>query len=282
MTTASRASAEPDPERAEQADAPARAAEPVAPDTPAMRLFGLLELIAATDDFVSLPGLVAETGMPKPTVHRMLGQLESAGLLVRQSDGRHYGTGARLRAFAESLLLNSTQHGARHAVIDALVEEVGETCNVTALSGNEVVYLDRVETSEPLRFYLRTGSRVPAHASASGKMVLSQMSPEQRRKLLGHAPLRGYTPNTITDADRLEAELAQVAEQGYAVDDEEFLPGLVCVAVLVPREDARSNTCVAVQAPTLRLQRDGVERMLGPLRTAAQAIADIEERGSGA
>lgn len=249
-------------------------------DTPTLRLFALLELIASKDAFVSLQSLVTDTGLPKPTLHRMLQQLEGAGLLVRQSDGRQYGTGARLRRLAENILLNATQHGARHAVLRSLVEEIGESCNVTALSGNEVVYLDRVETSEPLRFYLHAGSRVPVHASASGKMILSQMAPAQRRKLLAHAPLQQHTPNTITDLDRLEAELEQVADAGYAIDDEEFLPGLVCAAVLVPNATGRSNLCVAVQGPVLRMDREDAHRHLPALRSAAEAMSRIEAEGA--
>jgi DNA-binding IclR family transcriptional regulator len=249
-------------------------------DSPALRLFSLLELIAGRDAFVSLQGLVEETGLPKPTLHRMLQQLEGADLLIRQSDGRHYGTGARLRRFAESLLLNATQHGARHAVLRSLVEEIGETCNVTAISGNEVLYLDRVETDEPLRFFLHTGARVPVHATASGKMILAQMSPSQRRKLLAHAPLTAHTPQTLTDLDRLEDELRTVRTNGYAVDNEEFLAGLVCVAVPVPTEGGRSNLCVAVQAPVMRLSADDALALLPALRRAAQAISDIETEGA--
>jgi DNA-binding IclR family transcriptional regulator len=80
-------------------------------------------------------------------------QLESAGILQRDGDGRHYSTGLRLRRLAETLLLNNTVHGARHMVLRRLVDEVGESCNITALSGSEVLYLDRVETPAPLRFY---------------------------------------------------------------------------------------------------------------------------------
>jgi IclR family acetate operon transcriptional repressor len=249
-------------------------------DTPTMRLFALLELVVAKDRFVSLHGLVEETGLPKPTVHRMLQQLESAGLLVRQGDSRQYGIGARLRRFAESLLLNATQHGARHAVLRDLVEEIGETCNVTALSGNEVIYLDRVETAEPLRFALHPGSRVPVHCSASGKLLLSQFGPTQRRKLLAHTPLKRYTDNTMTDLDELERELDTVRCDGYALDDEEFLPGLVCAAVLVPSEASRSNLCVAVQAPILRMTADRARELLPALRNAAEAISRIETEGA--
>jgi DNA-binding IclR family transcriptional regulator len=249
-------------------------------DSPALRLFSLLELVAGRDAFVSLQGLVEETGLPKPTLHRMLAQLESAELLIRQSDGRHYGTGDRLRRFAESLLLNATQHGARRAVLRALVDEIGETCNVTALSGNEVLYLDRVETAEPLRFFLRTGARVPVHASASGKMILAQMSPSQRRKLLAHAPLAAHTPNTLIDLQQLEDELQTIRAQGYAIDNEEFLTGLICVAVPVPTDVGRSNLCVAVQAPGLRLDVTAALGLLPALHRAARAIRDIETEGA--
>lgn len=249
-------------------------------ETPTLRLIALLELIASKDVFVSLQGLAEETGMPKPTLHRMLQQLEGAGLLIRQSDGRHYGTGARLRRLAENLLLNATQHGARHAVLRDLVDEIGESCNVTALSGNEIVYLDRVETREPLRFYLHAGSRVPVHASASGKMILSQLSPAQRRRLLAHAPLVRHTPNTITDLGRLEEQLERIRRDGYALDDEEFLPGLVCAAVLVPTEQERSNLCVALQAPIVRLTTEQAASLVPALRRAALAMSEIESEGA--
>ena len=137
----------------------------------------------------------------------------------------------RLRQLAENLLLNDTLHGARHAVLRQLVEEVGESCNLTALSGSDVIYLDRVETAAPLRFYLHPGSRVPVHCSASGKMFLAQMSPLQRKRLLAHAPLQTYTASTVTALSRLESEIVQVKRNGYALDNEEFLPGLVCLAV---------------------------------------------------
>jgi len=253
-----------------------REPDPINGDTPTMRLFSLLELIAAKDQLVSLQGLVEETGLPKPTLHRMLQQLEGAGLLIRQADGRHYGTGHRLRRLAENLLLNATHHGARHAVLSHLVDELGESCNVTTLSGNEIVYLDRVETPEPLRFYLRPGSRVPIHCSASGKMVLAQMSPSQRRKLLAHAPLKRYTDKTLTDLDALEAEFTRIRRDGFALDDEEFLPGLVCVAVLVP---GRANLCVAVQAPVMRLTPDKALQTLPALQRAAEAISRVDAEG---
>ena len=245
-------------------------------DTPTMRLFALLEVIAANDQRFSLQALVEKTGLPKPTLHRMLQQLESAGLLQRNGDGRHYSTGTRLRHLAENLLLNDSHHGARHAVLRYLVEEVGESCNITALSGSEVVYLDRVETAAPLRFYLHPGSRVPAHCSASGKMFLAQMTAAQRHRLLSHAPLERYTANTLIDLGQLELEIKRVQRNGFALDNEEFLPGLLCAAVLVPSDSGRSSLCVAVQAPVVRLSPTKARRLLPALQRAALALSRID------
>lgn len=248
----------------------------LAGETPTLRLFSLLELISTHDQLFTLQGLVEETGTPKPTLHRMLAQLEGAGLLIRQDDGRHYGVGVRLRRMAENLLINDIYHGARHAVLQSLVKELGESCNVTAVSGSEVVYLDRVETAEPLRVTLQPGSRVPVHASASGKMILSQFTPAQRRRLLSGAELTRYTPKTLSSLELLEADLDQVKQRGYAIDDEEFLPGLVCAAVLVPTSNAVSNLCVAVQGPFMRLTPGKAADLVPALLRAAEAMGRIE------
>lgn len=246
-------------------------------DTPNLRLFALLEVIAQKDAPFTLQAMVEETGLPKPTMHRMLQQLEGAGILQREGNGRHYGTGQRLMRLAENTLLNSTTHGARHAVLRQLVDEVGESCNITAFSGSEVLYLDRVETAAPLRFYLHPGSRVPAHCSATGKLFLSQMTPSQRRRLLAAVPLEKFTSNTHTHFDTLEQEIEQVRGQGYAFDNEEFLPGLLCLGVLVPSQQGHSNMGLALQAPVMRFSRERALSFLPTLRRAAEAIARIND-----
>lgn len=246
-------------------------------DTPNLRLFALLEVIAQKDAPFTLQAMVEETGLPKPTLHRMLQQLESAGILQRDGNGRHYGTGQRLMRLAENVMLNNTTYGARHAVLRKLVDEVGESCNITAFSGGEVLYLDRVETAAPLRFYLHPGSRVPAHCSATGKLFLSQMTPAQRRRLLAAVELEKFTANTHTSPEALEKELEAVKAQGYAFDNEEFLPGLLCLGVLVPSPQGPSNMGLAVQAPVMRFTREKALAILPTLRRAAEAMARIND-----
>ena len=138
--------------------------------SPALRLIALLEHVAKADKALTLTDIIARVRQPKPTVYRMLQQLETAGLLMRDPDGKRYAPGARLSRLAEDVVLNAQSRATRHAILKALVDEVGETCNFTMPSGIEVVYVDRVETAWPLRFHLQPGSRVPMHCSASGKL----------------------------------------------------------------------------------------------------------------
>jgi IclR family transcriptional regulator, acetate operon repressor len=242
--------------------------------SPALRLIALLEHVARADKALTLTEIIGQVRQPKPTVYRMLQQLEQAGLLVKEPDGKRYAPGARLAKLAEDVLLNAQVRAARHAILQRLVDELGETCNYTMPAGTEVVYLDRVETAWPLRFHLQPGSRVPLHCSASGKLFLAYMAPVQRNRLLDHLQYKGYTPNTITTRIRLEAELARIRAQGYALDNEEYLDGLVCIAVPVfdPRNRQKVRGSVAVQAPASRLPVDRATSALPALQRTALAF----------
>jgi IclR family transcriptional regulator, acetate operon repressor len=243
-------------------------------NSPGLRLLELLDQLARQSKPMALPEVVALTGWPKPTVHRMLAQLEGGGWLVREPDGRRYAMASRLLRLAESVLSNSTQQGVRHAVLRQLVSEVGESCNLTALSGAEVVYLDRVEAAFPLRLELRPGTRVPAHCSASGKLFLAWMATRQRRALLDSLTLTRYTAHTLTERKALESELDAIRRDGYSVDAEEFVEGLVCVAVPVFAPGHRKVRCaLALQAPAARMTLVQARLQLPRLQVAAQALA---------
>jgi IclR family acetate operon transcriptional repressor len=168
-------------------------------------------------------------------------------------------------------------HGARHAVLRTPGRRGRRELQHHRAGRRRGVYLDRVETPAPLRFYLHPGSRVPVHCSASGKLFLAQMDAAQRTRLLEPVKLERYTQNTLTDRAALEREVQQVAADGYALDREEFLPGLFCIAVLVPGPEGRaSNTGIAIQAPSLRLSPEQVPKVLPALRRAAKALARID------
>ena len=153
------------------------------------------------------------------------------------------------------------------------MEQIGETCNLTIPNNNSVLYLDRVEASWPLRLTMGAGSHVPLYASASGKLFLSYLPKRSRERFLRVTPLVRHTQNTLTDPAKLSREFETIRANGYAVDNEEYLPGISCVAVPVRDADARVVAAVAVQAPTTRMRIDQAMEFLPELRQAADAIA---------
>lgn len=222
---------------------------------------------------MGLADAVRATGWPKPSVHRMLSQLESGGLLTRGLGGRLYTPTQRLAQLAENILGTDTHRAVRHAVLSQLVADVGESCNLTALSGADVIYLDRVESAFPLRMELKPGTRVPIHCSASGKLFLAHLTPARRAALMDALPLERHTATTLTTRAALEDELAQIKRQGYAVDAEEFVDGLVCVAVPVSLPGSRAVRCaVAVQAPSVRTPLQHILLQVPRLKEAALAL----------
>lgn len=239
---------------------------------PLLRAFALLESIACADTPTTLREIAATSALPKPTVHRMLATLERAGLLMRDADGR-MSPGPRLARLSLDAMLNASVRAPRHAILAALARNVGETVNLTMLDGSEVVYLDRVESAWPLRMALQPGSRVPLHCTASGKLLLATLPAARRRRLIDSLDLARFTERTLIDTRALDGELARIRRDGFATDNEEYLAGLVCVAVPVLITGKRTAACVAVHAPVARMPLDAAIGHLPALRRAAQAIA---------
>ncbi len=242
----------------------------------ALKPLGLLEAVAGLQHPATLAELATSIGVPKPTMHRWLGSLESAGLLQRTPDGRRYELAARASQLAFSILSNKPGGALRHEILRRVVQEVGEACNLTILDGTQVIYLDRVETKWPLRITFQQGSKVPAYCSASGKLFMAFMQPAKRDLIINEMPFDRHTDNTVIDRNVLLRELAEVRRDGYALDREEYLSGLVCLAVPIFQQKGRSRVCVsalAIQAPVTRMSYTEILTKLPVLQNAAKALA---------
>jgi DNA-binding IclR family transcriptional regulator len=238
-----------------------------------LRAFALLERIALADESPSLEELTRASGLPKPTVFRILRLLMRGGLVEREVHDKRYAAGARLCALALAVQMRAPRRHERQAILARLVEEIGETCNFTMQDGDEVVYLERVETSANVRLHMSAGSRVPLHCTASGKLLLSSLPDASVRRVLGPGPLVRHTERTIVDVDALLRALARIRATGVGTDVSEYLEGSVCLAV--PVRDARGRVCaaVAVHGPAPRMTLRKGYAFLPAMRDAAAAIA---------
>lgn len=241
----------------------------------AERSLRLLALVASEGRALTLADLAAQLALPKGTTHRICAQLTANGFLARDVDERSFVVGPALRQLAFDALNHGVVRGLRHDILSDLMRQVGETCNFTTLDGAQVLYLDRVEAHWPLRLTLEVGSHVPLHCTASGKLLLAQLPPKDRDALIRGITLTPMTPNSITSASTLRAECAAIATQGYSCDNEEFIAGLIAVAVPVRNAAGEVRAAVAVHAPTARMSLGDALSRLDALKRAAERMGAL-------
>jgi IclR family transcriptional regulator, acetate operon repressor len=242
------------------------------PESATLRAFAILEHIAAAEEPPTLEALTRAIGLPKPTVFRILRLLVRGGLVQREVHEKRYLVGERVAALALDVHMQSPRRFERRAILARLVETIGETCNFTMLDGRDVLYVDRVETSANVRLHMQTGSRVPPHCTASGKLLLSELPAARLRRLLGTGPLPRYTPRTIVSVLALERELARIRASGIGTDIGEYLADSVCLAVPVRDAGGRMCAAIAVHGPAPRMSLKKGYGFVPAMRHAAAAM----------
>lgn len=240
-----------------------------------MRALTILEEVALLGHPVTPTELNKDLKLPKPTIHRLFATLEGAGFLKRALDGRRYTVGPRLRTMALSFLHTEEQQVLMRAVLEGISKKVGETANISVPDQNRMQYIDRVETRWPLRVQFPVGSHVPLHCTSAGKMYLSSMRPAARTRLLKYLNLEKHAANTIMDAKVLEADLSEIAERGYSTDNEEFIDGMVAVAVPVTDSEGRLLATLSIFAPAIRMSLESAIDWVPELRKAADDLAAV-------
>ncbi|MFI7135571.1 IclR family transcriptional regulator [Nonomuraea sp. NPDC050153] len=195
--------------------------------------------------------LARRAELSKSTAFRVLGMLERNGV-VEKTEGK-YRLGRRLHELGRHVYVPDHDH-IRDLLIPFLTdlyELTRETVHLAALHDTDVVYLSKLYGHRQVRSPSRIGGRVPAHCTAVGKALLAYDHDALHRVLA--SDLRAFTPNTITDPDRLAAEIAEIRRTGVAFDDEESTLGLRCVAVPVMGRGGRAVAAMSVSGPTGRL-----------------------------
>jgi IclR family acetate operon transcriptional repressor len=156
-----------------------------------------------------------------------------------------------------------------------LVEQCGETVNLGVIDQGEVVFISQVESQEVMRMIVRLGSRSPIHASGVGKALLANM-PEQRvASILQHRGLARFTDYTIDNPAALRAELEQVRQQGYALDDEEHAVGLRCVAAPIFDENGQALAAISLSGPKARIVDSRLSELGNAIRQTAVEITQV-------
>lgn len=237
-----------------------------------LRTLLILEVLGKNDHAMTATEINAHLGLPKQTVHRLCATLEAEGFLTRQGTSMRYQAARRLRDLGAGLLFHSRTHIARRQILQDVARQVGETVNFAVPEDNGMSYVDRVETDWAFRIQLPIGSHVPFHCTASGKCFLASLPAHEREALVDALTLEAWTPTTHTTPESLRADLARIAARGYALDEEEFMEGMVAIAVPVLDAHNRFIAALAYHGPKQRVSLEQATDRRDVLTSAAQRL----------
>ncbi|MEM1362827.1 MAG: IclR family transcriptional regulator [Pseudomonadota bacterium] len=240
-----------------------------------LRTLLILEELARVGVPVTPTDVNQKIGLPKPTIHRLFATLEAQGFIIRELDGKSYTPGKRLRRMSTNVLSSLRVRTARLAVLSRLAEDIGETCNIAVPDREDMVYLDRVETKWPLRIQLPIGTHVPFYCTASGKTYLSTLNENHFERYLRAAVFTPRAKATITDPEELREEIAQIRVLGHAEDREEFMDGMIAIAVPIYDDQRRLLSTVSFHAPTVRTDLEAARQHIGRLQAAAAELEQL-------
>ena len=211
-----------------------------------------------------------ELGLAVPTTHHLLNTLVAEGLLAKDS-GRRYGAGPRLAVLAEAYLRSDRVPEYLLDPLQTLAQDTGETAYLAAWRGGEIRALASVEGTSPVRVGgVQRGPYRHAHARATGKLLLALADADRRDAYLAANPPAPMTARTISDRAALELELERIRRQGYAVDVEEFIEGVACVAAPI-LEHGLLVASFTLSAPADRFARNRAG-LVAAVRAAAASV----------
>lgn len=238
------------------------------------RVMEIIEAVAKAERPLSPADLSYQLDIPKPSVHRLLNQLEADGYIQTSMRGLIM-PGNRLHGMALGILYSSKFKAIRQAILTKLTDEIGETCGIAIPNGTEMIYYDRVQTDWPLQIHLQVGSHTPTWCTASGKLYLSSLTRERRQTIINKLPLGQYTRNTITDPQKLETELVRIKSTRVGTDNEEFADGMVACAVPVLDDKGKLLACLFTHAPVIRKSLPELLNYLPILSSAAKQLGRL-------
>lgn len=229
----------------------------------------MLFYLAKTGEEVSLARMSRETGMNKATALRYLAVLESRGVVERRHGG--WSLGLALFELGSKVPARALVVEKIRPILERLAMASGESANLACLAGDSAVFLDRAEANRSLRMRSVPGDRLPLHCTGVGKAILSQLSEDRIRVILGPGPLLKINNSTLVDPEDIIREAQKARDQGYGVDREEYEIGLTCYAMPLRLPGTEAAGAVSVSGPSARMKKpETKERFLNLLKAATQ------------
>jgi len=251
-----------------------RPADASATDTPVARLFAVLEL-ASKMGMISAADVVYMLDLPRPTAHRMIATLEGLDFLQKMPLKGKYAVAPKLVGLASAILSSTIVYAPIQTLLSAVAQRTGETCGLALMAMGEVEYIASVLGQSPLTLQFQAGQKAPLHCTSSGQVFLAHQEPEQLAKFLATGPWEATTEFTVTQPKVLAERLRKVKSQGYAMNDSEYISGVVGAAVPIRNKEGNVTAALTVSAPRSRRSLDEINGMVPTLKNYADRIGRV-------
>lgn len=234
----------------------------------------LLHLFSESPRGLTAKQVTALSRLPVSTVHRFLANLVTAGFLNRDGEGTHY-LGIACFSIGQAAVGQLDIRRLSIPYLRELNQQTRETIHLTVRHGLSAVYVEKLDSPEPLRIHSRIGAAVPLYCTAVGKVMLAYMPPDEQERVLPELNLKRQTANSVGNLQELRAELYRVRKNGYACDLEENEMHIRCVAAPIWDHTGSVQSSVSITAPTVRMPVTRL-RQLAPLIQKAGLQISLE------
>lgn len=243
----------------------------------ALKAFELLFHLARSGGS-SLAKLSRDTGWDKATALRYLTAMEKKDVVERR-DG-DWTLGLALLELASRVPVTENIANRVKPVLIALAKNTGESANLSAMVGSDLMYIAKADGMHALRLRINPGDRLPLYCTAGGKCILAHLSPQTRAQYIEDTQLSAIAPNTITDPDKLLEEIERTIRRGWAVDDEELEPGLICYGMPLELPRYGFSGAISVSGPSGRMSQ-AQDQILAALKAATVELQESMSGGFG-
>lgn len=246
------------------------------------RALQLLDAIASSGGEATLTDLAQQAQLKVSTCHHLLSTLVEAGYAAKRRGSRTYVLGSRILVLSTVCLreVNLPQRAQR--VIEVLNMKTGEAVQLAVLQGDDLVTVMRKEALHAVRVDAAgLGKSNAAHATASGKAILAWIPEAELQRIVEAKGLPAFTPNTITEFTALREELRVVRRLGFAIDREEFQPGVLCVGAPIRTPSGTVIGSISVSCPVFRAEPAAIETMRDLVVAAAQSLSSDDNQSTG-
>lgn len=209
----------------------------------------------------------------KSTVHRIITTLKQKGYVIQNSANQKYANSIKLFEMGNNVVERLGLRRQAQPYLERLAGTTHETVNLAIIDGNHVIYIDKIESPATIKVDLNIGKKLPLFCTGLGKTMLAFMSEEDMNSLLSHEKFIQYTKNTVKNMADLGRQLRDIREKGYALDDEEYVEGLKCVAAPIRNYKGEVFAAVSIAVPKYRYEEG--EKTFGYIRLVKETALEI-------